>query len=287
MEDRLYLKDKKRIVIKVGSSSIIHESTGGLDYTKLEKLIRIISDLKNQDKDVVLVSSGAIGVGAKVLGLQRKPRTTSLRQACASVGQGQLMMIYQKLFYEYHQIASQVLLTFDVISSQERRQNAINTFNELLQLDVIPVVNENDTVAIEEVDINFGDNDTLSAIVASMIHADLLLLLTDIDGLYTDDPRVNPNATLIPVVERIDDKIESMAKGAQSQYGTGGMTTKIAAAKIATNSDSDMVILSGDDIGNISRVLNGENVGTLFKAYKEHDFDIVKYIIHKEYLEGV
>jgi glutamate 5-kinase len=287
MEDRLYLKDKKRIVIKVGSSSIIHESTGGLDYTKLEKLIRIISDLKNQDKDVVLVSSGAIGVGAKVLGLQRKPRTTSLRQACASVGQGQLMMIYQKLFYEYHQIASQVLLTFDVISSQERRQNAINTFNELLQLDVIPVVNENDTVAIEEVDINFGDNDTLSAIVASMIHADLLLLLTDIDGLYTDDPRVNPNATLIPVVERIDDKIEAMAKGAQSQYGTGGMTTKIAAAKIATNSDSDMVILSGDDIGNISRVLNGENVGTLFKAYKEHDFDIVKYIIHKEYLEGV
>lgn len=287
MEDRLYLKDKKRIVIKVGSSSIIHESTGGLDYTKLEKLIRIISDLKNQDKDVVLVSSGAIGVGTKVLGLQRKPRTTSLRQACASVGQGQLMMIYQKLFYEYHQIASQVLLTFDVISSQERRQNAINTFNELLQLDVIPVVNENDTVAIEEVDINFGDNDTLSAIVASMIHADLLLLLTDIDGLYTDDPRVNPNATLIPVVERIDDKIESMAKGAQSQYGTGGMTTKIAAAKIATNSDSDMVILSGDDIGNISRVLNGENIGTLFKAYKEHDFDIVKYIINKEYLEGV
>ncbi len=287
MEDRLYLKDKKRIVIKVGSSSIIHESTGGLDYTKLEKLIRIISDLKNQDKDVVLVSSGAIGVGTKVLGLQRKPRTTSLRQACASVGQGQLMMIYQKLFYEYHQIASQVLLTFDVISSQERRQNAINTFNELLQLDVIPVVNENDTVAIEEVDINFGDNDTLSAIVASMIHADLLLLLTDIDGLYTDDPRVNPNATLIPVVERIDGKIESMAKGAQSQYGTGGMTTKIAAAKIATNSDSDMVILSGDDIGNISRVLNGENIGTLFKAYKEHDFDIVKYIINKEYLEGV
>ena len=276
MEDRLYLKDKKRIVIKVGSSSIIHESTGGLDYTKLEKLIRIISDLKNQDKDVVLVSSGAIGVGTKVL-----------RQACASVGQGQLMMIYQKLFYEYHQIASQVLLTFDVISSQERRQNAINTFNELLQLDVIPVVNENDTVAIEEVDINFGDNDTLSAIVASMIHADLLLLLTDIDGLYTDDPRVNPNATLIPVVERIDGKIESMAKGAQSQYGTGGMTTKIAAAKIATNSDSDMVILSGDDIGNISRVLNGENIGTLFKAYKEHDFDIVKYIINKEYLEGV
>ena len=154
MEDRLYLKNKKRIVIKIGSSSLIHEETGGLDYIKLEKLVRIISDLKNQDKDVVLVSSGAIGVGSKSLGLQKKPKTTSLRQACAAVGQGQLMMVYQRLFYEYHQIAAQVLLTFDVITSQERRHNAVNTFNELLQMDVIPVVNENDTVAIEEVDIN-------------------------------------------------------------------------------------------------------------------------------------
>ena len=145
---------------------MIHEETGGLDYIKLEKLVRIISDLKNQDKDVVLVSSGAIGVGSKSLGLQKKPKTTSLRQACAAVGQGQLMMVYQRLFYEYHQIAAQVLLTFDVITSQERRHNAVNTFNELLQMDVIPVVNENDTVAIEEVDINFGDNDTLSAILS-------------------------------------------------------------------------------------------------------------------------
>ena len=241
MEDRLYLKNKKRIVIKIGSSSLIHEETGGLDYIKLEKLVRIISDLKNQDKDVVLVSSGAIGVGSKSLGLQKKPKTTSLRQACAAVGQGQLMMVYQRLFYEYHQIAAQVLLTFDVITSQERRHNAVNTFNELLQMDVIPVVNENDTVAIEEVDINFGDNDTLSAIVANMINADLLLLLTDIDGLYTDDPRNNPDATLIPVVERIDDKIKAMAKGAGSGYGTGGMTTKISAAKIAANSGADMM----------------------------------------------
>ena len=271
MEDRLYLKNKKRIVIKIGSSSLIHEETGGLDYIKLEKLVRIISDLKNQDKDVVLVSSGAIGVGSKSLGLQKKPKTTSLRQACAAVGQGQLMMVYQRLFYEYHQIAAQVLLTFDVITSQERRHNAVN--------------NENDTVAIEEVDINFGDNDTLSAIVANMINADLLLLLTDIDGLYTDDPRNNPDATLIPVVERIDDKIKAMAKGAGSGYGTGGMTTKISAAKIAANSGADMLILSGDDIGNLGRALNGESVGTLFKAYKEPNFDVVRYITHKEYLQ--
>ena len=247
MEDRLYLKNKKRIVIKIGSSSLIHEETGGLDYIKLEKLVRIISDLKNQDKDVVLVSSGAIGVGSKSLGLQKKPKTTSLRQACAAVGQGQLMMVYQRLFYEYHQIAAQVLLTFDVITSQERRHNAVNTFNELLQMDVIPVVNENDTVAIEEVDINFGDNDTLSAIVANMIKA--------------------------------------MAKGAGSGYGTGGMTTKISAAKIAANSGADMLILSGDDIGNLGRALNGESVGTLFKAYKEPNFDVVRYITHKEYLQ--
>ena len=285
MEDRLYLKNKKRIVIKIGSSSLIHEETGGLDYIKLEKLVRIISDLKNQDKDVVLVSSGAIGVGSKSLGLQKKPKTTSLRQACAAVGKGHLMMVYKRLFNEYHQIAAQVLLTFDVITSQERRHNAVNTFNELLQMDVIPVVNENDTVAIEEVDINFGDNDTLSAIVANMINADLLLLLTDIDGLYTDDPRNNPDATLIPVVERIDDKIKAMAKGAGSGYGTGGMTTKISAAKIAANSGADMLILSGDDIGNLGRALNGESVGTLFKAYKEPNFDVVRYITHKEYLQ--
>lgn len=173
MINRNYLKDKKRIVIKIGSSSLIHEETGGLDYTKLEKLVRIICDLKNQDKDVVLVSSGAISVGAKSLGLHRKPKTTSLKQACAAVGQGQLMMIYQKLFYEYHTTAAQVLLTFDVISSDERRRNAVNTFSELLQLGVIPIVNENDTVAIDELEawVSFGDNDTLSAIVASMINA--------------------------------------------------------------------------------------------------------------------
>ncbi len=287
MDNRDYLKDKKKIVIKIGSSSLIHEETGGLDYTKLEKLVRIICDLKNQDKDVVLVSSGAISVGAKSLGLSRRPKTTSLKQACAAVGQGQLMMIYQKLFYEYHTTAAQVLLTFDVISSDERRHNAINTFSELLQLGVVPIVNENDTVAIDELEawVSFGDNDTLSAIVASMIGADLLILLTDIDGLYTDDPRNNSDAKLIHTVLKIDDEIKNMAKGSASLVGTGGMSTKIAAAKIAANSGSDMVIVSGNDVQNINRVLMGEDIGTLFKAYKYTDFDIVKFILEKEYLE--
>ena len=248
--------------------------------------MRIICDLRNQDKDVVLVSSGAIGVGVQALGLARRPKTTSLRQACAAVGQGQLMMIYQKLFQEYHSTAAQVLLTFDVISSDERRKNAINTFNELLQLGVVPIVNENDTVAIDELDdsVAFGDNDTLSAIVASMIHADLLILLTDIDGLYTDDPHSNPDAKLIPEVNCIDDHIMDMGKGAGSKYGTGGMTTKIAAARIATNSNSDMVIVSGADMDNIVKVMNGESIGTLFTAYKDHDFDVVRFILNKEYL---
>jgi glutamate 5-kinase len=287
MLNREYLKDKKRIVIKIGSSSLIHEATGGLDYGKLEKLVRIISDLKNQDKEVVLVSSGAIGVGVKALGLSKRPKTTSLKQACAAVGQGQLIMIYQKLFFEYHKTAAQVLLTFDVISSDERRRNAINTFNELLQLDVIPIVNENDTVAIDELEdsVTFGDNDTLSAIVASMINADLLILLTDIDGLYTDDPRTNSAAELIHVVEKIDDNIKSMAKGAKTSYGTGGMATKIAAARIAVNAGSDMVIMSGDNLDNINKLMNGENIGTLFTAYKEHDFDMNSFIINKEYLD--
>ena len=268
MEDRLYLKNKKRIVIKIGSSSLIHEETGGLDYIKLEKLVRIISDLKNQDKDVVLVSSGAIGVGSKSLGLQKKPKTTSLRQACAAVGQGQLMMVYQRLFYEYHQIAAQVLLTFDVITSQERRHNAVNTFNELLQMDVIPVVNENDTVAIEEVDINFGDNDTLSAVVAATTRAELLILLSDIDGLYDNDPHKNPDAKLIHEVSEINGKILSLAGGSGSELGTGGMVTKLHAAQIATEAGCEMVIANGWNPDLLYGIVEGEPIGTRFLAKK-------------------
>ena len=273
---RSELKNKKRIVIKIGSSSLIHSETGGIDYIRLEKLVRIMSDLKNRGKDVVLVSSGAIGVGYKNLGLPARPESLAMKQACAAVGQGQLMMIYQKLFLEYNHKAAQVLLTFDVITSDERRKNARNTLNELLKLGIIPVVNENDTVATEE--IEFGDNDTLSAIVAALVHADLLILLTDKDGLYTDDPGKNPDAQFINTVDVIDERILAMGKGAGSSVGKGGMSTKISAARIATDSGADMVITNADDLNKLNDVLEGKDVGTLFKAHKNIDFHLINYI---------
>ena len=272
---RSILKDKNRIVIKIGSSSLIHSETGGIDYVRLEKLVRIISDLKNQDKDVILVSSGAIGVGYKNLGLPKKPDTLALKQACAAVGQGQLMMIYQKLFLEYNHKAAQVLLTFDVITSDERIRHVVTQAQYY--------VNENDTVATEE--IEFGDNDTLSAIVASLIDADLLILLTDIDGLYTDDPHITPDAERISVVKKIDSKLISMAKGATSSVGTGGMATKIAAARIATDTGTDMVICNSNDLDNITAILEGENLGTLFISHEQEDFDTTDFIINKRYME--
>lgn len=283
MNYREHLKDKKKIVIKIGSSSIIHEKTGGVDFRKLEKLVRIISDLKNQDKDVILVSSGAIGVGFQALGLKNKPKTVSLKQACAAVGQGQLMMLYQKLFMEYNHLAAQVLLTFDAITDAERRNNAENTLNELLQQGVIPVVNENDTVATEE--IEFGDNDTLSAIVANLVKADLLILLTDIDGFYTDDPHKNANAIKLSVVEEITDELKNMAKGSATVYGTGGMATKLAAARIATDSGADMAIIDAADLNLINELIDGVDVGTLFLAHDNKDFDTVQFIVNKEYRE--
>ena len=275
------LKDKQRIVLKIGSSSIIHEETGGADYRKLETLVRIICDLKNQGKDVILVSSGAIGVGFEMLGLRHKPKTVSLKQACAAIGQGQLMMIYQKLFMEYNHMAAQVLLTFDAITDPERRRNAENTLNELLQQGVIPVVNENDTVATEE--IEFGDNDTMSAIVAHLIKADLLILLTDIDGFYTDDPHKNPEAKKLTLVETINDTMKNMAKDAVTNYGTGGMSTKIAAARIATDSGADMAIMDAENLTQIYDLMEGKSVGTLFLAHENDDFDAVDFIVHKGY----
>lgn len=283
MNFRDQLKNKQKIVIKIGSSSLIHEETGGIDYRKLEKLVRIISDLKNQDKDIVLVSSGAIPVGRQALGLNSRPKTVSLKQACAAVGQGQLMMIYQKLFMEYNHLAAQVLLTFDSITNEERRRNAENTMNELLQQGVIPVVNENDTVATEE--IEFGDNDTLSAIVAHLIRADLLILLTDIDAFYTDDPHKNPNAKKISIVEEITDELKSMAKGAGTNFGTGGMSTKVAAARIATDSGADLAIIDASNLNLIHSLIDGEDVGTLFLANPQDDFDIVDFIVSKGYLK--
>ena len=281
MNYREMLKDKKRIVVKVGSSSLIHKETNKLNLRKLEVLVRELSDLHNQGKDVVLVSSGAIGVGRKALGLNERPKELAQKQACASVGQGMLMMIYQKLFMEYNHMAAQVLLTFDAITDPERRRNAENTLNELLQQGVIPVVNENDTVATEE--IEFGDNDTMSAIVAHLIKADLLILLTDIDGFYTDDPHKNPEAKKLTLVETINDTMKNMAKDAVTNYGTGGMSTKIAAARIATDSGADMAIMDAENLTQIYDLMEGKSVGTLFLAHENDDFDTVDFIVHKGY----
>ena len=260
MNNREKLKDKQRIVVKVGTSSLIHKATGNINLFRLEKLVRVLTDLHNSGKDVILVSSGAIGVGFKALGLENRPTSLPMKQACSAVGQGQLMMIYQKLFAEYNQGSAQILITKETMLNDERRYNAKNTFEELLKLGVIPIVNENDTVSTEE--IEFGDNDTLSAVVTAVVQGDLLILLTDIDGLYTDDPHKNPLAKLIPEVPVLDEKIGRMAKGAVTKVGTGGMETKIAAANIVTDAGADMVIVNSNNLNNVNKVVAGEESHT-------------------------
>ena len=265
---------KKRVVVKIGSSSLTHKETGLLDFVKLEKLVRVLTNLRNQGKEVILVSSGAIAVGRKKLGLRKEEMTLSKKQACAAVGQAQLMMTYQKIFSEYNQPVAQILLTKITMMQEENKSNAVNTFLELLSLGVIPIVNENDTVSTYE--IQFGDNDRLSALVTALTGADLLILLSDIDGLYTDDPNVNKDAKFVEVVEKLDDDYMDMGKEtSSSQVGTGGMSAKLVAAKIATYSGADMVIANGSDVDVINAIMNGENVGTLFMANKKDDFDLV------------
>ena len=281
IEERIKLKDKKRIVIKIGSSSLTHTHTGDLNLMKIEKLIRVICDLKGQGKEVVLVSSGAIAAGPQALGHHTRPVTISEKQAFAAVGQARLMMVYQKLFAEYNQIAAQVLLTKNTMVSENSRFNAQNTFDELLKLGTIPVVNENDTVSTSEIPLvdNFGDNDRLSAVVAALIGADLLILLSDIDGLYSDDPRQNQDATFISLVREITPELMDMGKSSSgSDVGTGGMSAKLAAARIATDSGCDMVIANGDHVEIISQILDGQEKGTLFLAHPNHDFDLMTYI---------
>lgn len=278
---REFIKDKKRIVIKIGSSSLMHENTQKLDLLKIEKLVRIIVDIKNSGKDVVLVSSGAIAVGRAAIGLIDRPSELPVKQACASIGQAKLMMVYQKIFSEYGAIASQVLLTKNTIINDVSRTNALNTFNEILKLGAIPIVNENDTVSTYEIEQmqSFGDNDRLSAIVASIIGADLLILLSDIDGMYTDDPNKNPQAKFIETVYDIDDRLLNMGKGSSgTNMGTGGMATKLIAGKIATLSGADMVITNGNNIDNIIKVMAGEDVGTLFLNHKSDKFDLLSLI---------
>ncbi|MCM1253043.1 MAG: glutamate 5-kinase [Clostridium sp.] len=276
---REMMKDKKRIVIKIGSSSLQHKETGNLDYTKLDVLVRELCDLRNQGKDVILVTSGSIAVGKQAIRIQAEEEDNpiAVKQAYAAIGQARLMMTYQKIFAEYNQIAAQILMTKNTIVDNLNRFNAQNTFAELLKLGVIPIVNENDTVATYEIEI--GDNDTLSAIVASLVKADLLILLSDIDGLYTDDPRKNPQAQYIEVVEELTDELMEMGKASTgSDAGTGGMNTKLQAARIAHNTGVDMVIANSKDIKVIHRILDGQNIGTLFLAKADADFDLPLYV---------
>ena len=253
---RKRLKTKKRIVIKVGSSTLTHPETGDLHLAKIEKLVRMICDLKGQGKDVILVSSGAIAAGRQALGHRKRPDTLAEKQAFAAVGQARLMMVYQRMFSEYNHTAAQVLLTKHTMLSDSSRYNAQNTFEELLKLGAVPVVNENDTVG-----------------------ADLLILLSDIDGLYSDDPKLHPNAKFISLVTEIDTDLLAMGKAtSSSDVGTGGMSAKLSAARIATDSGTDLVIANGADLGIIQQIMDGEEKGTLFLAHPNKDFDLMDYL---------
>ena len=258
-----------RIVIKIGTSTLAH-STGLVNLRRVEQLVHVVADLKNAGHEIVLVSSGSIGIGAGKLGLKKRPDDIPGKQACASVGQCELMYIYDKLFSQYNHTVSQVLLTHDVVDVPERKQNVINTFERLLQMNVLPIVNENDAVSIDEIGIHttIGENDSLSAIVAKLIAADVLVLLSDIDGLYTADPRQDPDATLIPVVEEITPEILALAGGAGSSLGSGGMATKLKAAQIVMDAGIDMVILNGEQPQALYDLFENHSVGTRFLGKK-------------------
>lgn len=257
------MKNVKRIVVKVGTSTLTH-STGLLNINRIENLARQLSDIHNRGIEVILVSSGAIGAGVGKLGLKVKPKTIPEKQACAAIGQGILLHMYEKLFSEYGKIVAQILLTREDISHRMRFLNASNTFFALLEKGAIPIVNENDAIVVEE--IKFGDNDTLSAMVSSLVNADLLILLTDIDGLYDSNPKTNPDAKFISYVDEITEKIVASAGDAGSSLGTGGMITKINAGKIATSSGSSMIIANGDTPNILNEILEGKEVGTFFKG---------------------
>lgn len=254
------MTDYKRIVVKVGTSTLSY-SSGNLNLSRIERLAMILSDLSNMGKEVVLVTSGAIGVGMGRLGIDKRPDDMAMKQTLAAVGQGMLMHIYEKMFSEYGRVAAQILITKEDIFFEDRRINARNTFKSLLNYGVIPIVNENDTIATDEIKI--GDNDMLSAYVASLIRADLLILLSDIDGLYDRDPS-EEGAELIKTVNVIDKNIESIAMGASSNLGTGGMRTKINAAKIAMDNGITMVIANGERPDNIYDIISGKELGTTF-----------------------
>ena len=264
------LKDAKRVVFKVGTSSLTY-SGGGINIRRVEKLVKVLSDLKNQGKDIILVSSGAIGVGMGKLGIKTRPAQTREKQALAAIGQCELMDFYSGLFSRYNHTVAQLLLTKDVMDNDVLKHNAQNTFETLLSLGAIPIVNENDSISAEQ--IEFGDNDTLSALVATLTNADLLIILSDIDGLYDGNPNTNPDAKLISLVEGVTDEIKSLASGAGTSRGTGGMITKLTAAEIANAEGIDMFIMNGSEPDIIYDLLDGGKVGTLFRGKKSERID--------------
>lgn len=256
----------KVIVVKVGTSTLTH-GTGRLNIRRVERLVKTIADLQNAGNTMIMVSSGAIGLGMAKLGMKERPKDTPGKQACAAVGQCELMDMYDKQFSQYGQTVAQLLLTKYVLL-EDRRKNVENAMNRLLEYGVIPIVNENDTVAIDELELEVGENDSLAAIVASLAKADLLVILSDIDGLYDKDPHKYDDAKLIPVVEEITPEIESLAGGAGSSLGTGGMATKINAAKLACGNGIDMIIMNGDKPELLYDICDGIPVGTRFKSGK-------------------
>lgn len=267
-ESRARMADKKRIVVKVGTSTLSHPG-GKMNFTRMEKLTMVLSDLMSCGKEVILVSSGAIGVGAGRLKMDAPPEGLVARQALAAIGQAELIRIYQKFFDEYHQMVAQVLLTQEGLDDETRRTNAQNTLLQLITMKIIPVVNENDTVSTFE--IQFGDNDSLSAQVASLIDADLLIILTDIDGFYASDPKQDQHAVMLPEVYEITEDIEMAAKGSGSSFGKGGMLTKINAVKFCREKGIDTLILNGRDPKNILKAMEGHEIGTLFTTALKTD----------------
>ncbi|SHI21800.1 glutamate 5-kinase [Clostridium intestinale] len=262
---RNIVKESKRIVVKVGTSTLTYDN-GKINLKRIDKLAMVLADLRNQGKEVVLVSSGAIGVGCSKLNLEERPNTIREKQAVAAVGQCELMHIYSKFFGEYGNVVGQVLLTRDVVEDEHIRNNVINTFETLLEKGVIPIVNENDTVSIDEIEniCNFGDNDNLSAIVAKLIKGDLLIILSDIDGFYDSDPRHNEDSRMIKEIYEVNKELEEFAGGAGSSQGTGGMKTKLAAAKVALGAGVNMILTNGKDPEILFDILEGQDVGTLF-----------------------
>lgn len=257
------LKNVKRIVVKVGTSTLTY-STGKTNIRRMHKLVSVLSDIVNSGIEVALVTSGAIGVGVGKLGLKEKPADTAGKQAAATIGQCELMFMYDKLFGEYGHTVGQLLITKSDVDNEERRENLVNTFNKLFDFGAIPVINENDSVAVEE--IVYGDNDSLSAIVAKLINADALIILTDIDGLYDANPTENEDAKLIPVVTVIDEDLYAIAGGRGSTLGTGGMVTKLHAAEIAMDAGIDTIVMNGENPTDIYKALDGKQIGTFFKG---------------------